>query len=228
MNVVIFGATGMVGQGVLLECIRSSTVSSITTITRRSLASRPDWASPKVRQIVVKDVTAFESALGNDARSKFDACFFCLGVTSAGMGEQEYTTVTRDLTLAVAERLGAASRGLCFIYLSGAGADSSEQSSVMWARIRGQTENAVLAMPSLSAYVMRPALIQPLDGVRSTIGWYNILYTLLSPVLRIMKAISPSAATTTRNVGRAMITTARDGSQHKVLHTKEINAAAGS
>ena len=228
MNVVIFGATGMVGQGVLLECIRSSAVSSITTITRRSLASRPDWASPKVRQVVVKDVTAFESALGSDARSTFDACFFCLGVTSAGMGEQEYTKVTRDLTLAVAERLGRTSKGLSFIYLSGAGSDSSERGSVMWARIRGQTENAVLAMPSLSAYVMRPALIQPLDGLRSTIGWYNVLYTVLSPVLRTMAAIAPSAATTTRNIGRAMITVARDGSQHKVLHSKEINEAAGS
>ncbi|MFC8670213.1 hypothetical protein [Streptomyces sp. NPDC057199] len=154
MRVVIFGATGMVGQGVLQACVADSDVEEILVVGRTPLPRRP----AKVREVThgdFTDFTAIEGELGG-----FDACFFCLGVSAAGLSEEEYTRVTHDCTLAAARAIGANSPGLTFTYVSGEGTDSTQTGRSMWARVKGRTENELLAMP-FHAYMFRPGYIQP-------------------------------------------------------------------
>ena len=168
MNVLIFGATGMVGQGVLRECLRDPDVGRVLAVGRRPTGQ----AHEKLRDLVVPDpadLRAVEPQLAG-----FDACFFCLGVTSAGLSEERYTRLTFDLTLAVARTLARLDPGMTFVYVSGSGTDSSERGRVMWARVKGRTENALLALPFKAAYMFRPAYIQPLDGIRSRTRWYRV------------------------------------------------------
>src|SRR5882672_8900487 len=180
MNVVLFGATGMVGQGVLRECLLASDVQAVLSIGRNATGQR----DPKLREIVrpdLLDLAPIESEL-----SGFDACFFCLGVASAGMTEANYRRVTFDITLAAATTLARLNPGMTFVYVSGAGADSSERGRVMWARVRGETENAVLELPFKTAAVIRPAGIIPLHGVTSRTPLYRVAYTLTRPLWPVL------------------------------------------
>ena len=223
MNVLIFGATGMVGQGVLRECLRDPGVERVFAVGR-TLAHFPDWisgAGAKFAQVVIpdlRDLYPIETEL-----SGFDACFFCLGVSSVGLSELSYSRITYDVTLAVAHTLAQLDPEMTFIYVSGAGTDSTENGRSMWARVKGRTENALRRLPFRAVYFFRPAAIVPLHGIRSKTGWYRIFYALARPFLPILKSLFPNAVTTTEQVGRAMLVVARDGYPAPVLETRDIN-----
>jgi uncharacterized protein YbjT (DUF2867 family) len=218
MNVLIFGATGMVGQGVLRECLRDPGVGRVLAVGRRATGQ----VHEKLRDLVLPDpanLAAVEPQL-----TGFDACFFCLGVTSAGLSEERYTRLTYDLTLAVARTLARLDPGMTFVYVSGTGTDSSERGRIMWARVKGRTENALLALPFKAAYMFRPGYIQPLDGIQSSTRWYRVMYAATAPLYPAFRRLFPGAVTTTAQVGRAMLAVVRQGFGRPVLETRDINS----
>jgi len=217
MKVVLFGATGMVGQGVLRECLRDPGVSEVLSVGRRSLGG----SDPKLREMIRPEL----ADLSGDAEALrgYDATFFCLGVSSVGTSEAEYRRVTYDLTVAVARTIAAANPGSAFVYVSGAGTDASEHGRAMWARVKGATENAVARLPFRAVYLFRPGIIRPLHGIRSKTRGYRVAYAVLSPFLWLVRRISPNAMTTTEAVGRAMLRAVRDGGPTAVVNTREIN-----
>jgi len=220
MNVLLFGATGMVGQGVLRECLLDPKVSLVLTVGR----SASGVQHPKLREVVHQDLwhfAAIEAEL-----SGFDACFFCLGVSSSGMTEKDYAHVTYGITLAAAEVLSRLNPRMTFIYVSGAGTDSSEHGRSMWARVKGRTENALMELPFAAAYMFRPGFIEPLYGARSRTTIYRVFYTLAKPLLPLVRRAFPDSVLTTQQIGQAMLTVARDGYPRRVLQSKDIRAAA--
>jgi uncharacterized protein YbjT (DUF2867 family) len=210
----------MIGQGVLRECLSAPDVESVLTIVRTATGVR----HPKLRELTHADFTDF-GPLERELAGH-DACFFCLGVSSAGMSEAAYTRVTYDFTVAAASVLVRVNRGMTFVYVSGAGTDGSERGRVMWARVKGRTENALLALPFKAAYMFRPGLIQPLHGIVSRTRGYRVFYALARPFLPVLKALFPGSITTTEQLGRAMVQTARHGAPKRVLDTRDINALA--
>lgn len=217
MRVVLFGATGMVGAGTLLECLDDPGVASVLVVGRRSCGV----AHAKLTEVLVEDFFRWDAV-----RSRFadaDACFFCLGVSSVGMTEEAYTRVTRDLTLAVARAFLEAGARPTFCYVSGAGTDSTGRGRSMWARVKGQTENALLAMPFRAAYMLRPGYIQPLRGVRSKTPQYQVFYTALGALYSVLRRLLPGLVTNTVAVGRALIRLAAEGDAKKILGTRDIN-----
>jgi uncharacterized protein YbjT (DUF2867 family) len=220
MKVIVVGATGMVGQGVLRECLLDPGVERVLVVGRRALGQN----DAKLVERVVPDLTDLSSIEADLAG--LDACFFCLGVTSVGMTEEAYRKVTYDITAAFARALARQSPGLTFVFVSGRGTDSTEKGKVMWARVKGAAENVVLGAGFKAAYMFRPGAIQPLHGIRSRTPAYRILYTLFSPVFLLMKAFSPGSITTTESVGRAMLEAARHGAPKTLLENRDINALA--
>ena len=218
MNVVLFGATGMVGQGVLRECLLDPGVQRVLAVGRSSTGRRDE----KLRELLLPDVA--DLADGEAELTGVDACFFCLGVSSVGMSEERYTELTNDLTLSVAQTLARLNSGMTFVYVSGAGTDSSERGRTMWARVKGRTENALRRLPFKAAYMFRPAVIVPMHGVRSKTWWYRVLYALMTPFYPALKALLPNGITTTERVGRAMLAVARRGYSKPVLETRDINS----
>ncbi len=220
MKVLLFGATGMVGAGALLECLSDDRVASVTAIVRTATGK----SHPKLREIVHQDFLSYDSL-----RSEFtaiDACFFCLGVSSAGMSEANYARLTYDLTLAAANAMVAVNPAITFCYVSGLGTDSTERGRTMWARVKGRTENALLALPFKAAYMFRPAFIQPMHGVRSKTGWYQAMYLVAAPVYPILSRLFPQYSTTTANLGRALLSVAHNGYPHPILYSRDINQLA--
>jgi uncharacterized protein YbjT (DUF2867 family) len=218
MKVILFGATGMVGQGVLRECLLDTGVESVLTVGR----SATGQADPKLREIVhanFLDFSAVESQLNG-----FDACFFCLGVSSLGMDEERYRHLTYDITMAAATTLAKLNPGMVFVYVTGRGTDSTEKGSLMWARVKGKTENDLLKLPFKAAYMFRPAGIQPLHGIKSKTGWVQAIYVGAAPLLSLLNRVAPAYMTTTEQVGRAMIRVARDGYPKPILESEDINA----
>ncbi|MFD6287422.1 epimerase [Streptomyces sp. NPDC060205] len=225
MKVILFGATGMVGRGVLRECLRDAAVESVLVIGRTTVGV----THPKLREILRPDLTDLTGLNGPEGElSGYDACFFCLGVSSAGMKEAAYREVTYDLTLSVARVLAAASPGLTFCYVSGQGTDSSARGRVMWARVKGETENALLALDGVDAYMFRPGLIQPLHGITSKTRIYRAVYAATGRLLPLLRKLAPRWITTTEQVGLAMVAVARGESGVRVLETEEINRLAGA
>jgi uncharacterized protein YbjT (DUF2867 family) len=218
MNILIFGATGMVGQGVLRECLAAQDVDTVKTIGRTPTGQR----NLKLRELVHADMWDYEGI--DDELSGFDACFFCLGVSSSGMSEEKYRRVTHDLTLAAARKLAALNPRMVFIYVSGVGADSTGKSSVMWERVRGGTENDLLALPFRAVHIFRPGMIQPLDGIKSKTASYRIFYTLTKPILPLLRAALPNQVLTTAQVGQAMLNVVRRGAPKPVLLPPDISA----
>jgi len=210
----------MVGQGVLCECLLSNDVTDVLTIGRTATGQQ----NPKLREVTLKDLTDL-SAVAVDL-ANYDACFFCLGVSSAGLNEQDYTRVTYDLTLSVGRALVKASPGMTFIYVSGTGTDSSEKGRSMWARVKGRTENDLLKLGFKGAYMFRPGYIQPLDGIKTKTPVYRVFYAVLAPLYPLLKAVAPGYVTTTRQVGRAMIQVALRGSTKTDFENRDINALA--
>jgi uncharacterized protein YbjT (DUF2867 family) len=216
VKVILFGSTGMVGQGVLRECLRDPDVEGVLTIVRKP-TGRPQ---AKVREIVHENFLDF-SPIASALRG-YDACFFCLGVSSAGMKEADYRRVTYGFTLAAAQTLVRESPDLTFVYVSGAGTDTSERGRTMWARVKGTTENALAALPFRAAYMFRPAFIQPAEGITSKTQSYRVFYRLLGPLLPVLKTLFPRFVTTTGEVGRAMLEVARHGGPKRVLENADI------
>lgn len=217
MKVIVFGATGMVGQGVLRECLLDAGVQHVLSVGRTAL----EQTHPKLNNLVHADLYNYSTI--ENALTGYDACFFCLGVSASGMSEAQYHRITYDLTLAAAQTLSRLNPKMTFIYVSGMGTDSSERGRSMWARVKGKTENALLRLPFKAAYMFRPGMIQPLHGIKSKTGLYRAIYAITGPLLPLIKAMAPSAITTTEQMGRAMIKVARDGASHSVLETKEIS-----
>ena len=216
MNVVLFGATGMVGQGALRECLLDPGVRRVLAVGRAATGQRHE----KLREVVVPDVADLSAVEGELVG--FDACLFCLGATSAGMSEEDYTRLTVDLTLAVARTLLRLNPGRTFVFVSGTGADSSERGRVMWARVKGKAENVLLRMGFRAAYVFRPAAIVPMHGITSRTRWIRVANTALKPFFSVLRALLPNHVTTTEQLGRAMLKVAREGYSKPVLEAPDI------
>jgi uncharacterized protein YbjT (DUF2867 family) len=208
----------MVGHGVVRECLLAEDVESVLLVGRRE-SGLP--AHPKLREVIhgdLTDVTAIDDKLAG-----LDACFFCLGVTSAGLDEAGYTRVTYDMTMAPARALAKHNPDMTFCFVSGAGTDSTEKGSTMWARVKGKTENALLALFP-KAYMFRPGGIQPMHGARSQTRSYRIGYTIAWPLLPLLKLFG--VITTTERMGLAMLNVARHGTDKKILANGDINRLA--
>lgn len=217
MDVVIFGASGMVGQGVLRECLLDPDVRRVVTVGRTPAGQQ----HPKLQEIIhadLLDLSPIESSL-----SGLDACFYCLGVTSAGMTEEAYTRVTYDMTMSVATTLSKLNPQMTFVFVSGAGTDSTEKGRIMWARVKGRAENALLRFPFKAAYMFRPGVIQPLHGIRSKTKSYQLFYAIAGPVLPLLKRLFPRLITTTEQIGRAMLVVAKRGAPSIILEQADIN-----
>jgi Predicted nucleoside-diphosphate-sugar epimerases len=218
MKVILFGATGMVGQGVLRECLLDADVESVLVVGRSPTGQR----NAKLREIVHDDFLDY-SAIETELKG-YDACFFCLGVSSVGMNEERYRHLTYDITLAAAQALVRLNPQMVFVYVTGRGTDSSEKGSLMWARVKGKTENDLLKLPFKAAYMFRPAAIQPLHGIRSKTSWVQAIYVATAPLLSLLNRVAPKYMTTTEQVGRAMIKVARAGFARPVLESEDINS----
>ena len=220
MNVLLFGATGMVGQGVLRECLLEPDVTRVVTVGRAATGQR----HAKLGEIVASDL--FDLSAHEAGLTGFDACFFCLGVSSAGMKEADYRRITYDLTLSVAGILAQDTPGMTFVYVSGQGTDSSEHGRSMWARVKGATENALLALP-LRAFMFRPGVIQPVHGVRSKTRLYSTIYRLTGPLLSLLRKLFPRLVITSETLGRAMVQVADRGAERTVLSPGDLNELGG-
>ncbi|HYQ68244.1 NAD(P)H-binding protein [Actinophytocola sp.] len=215
MKVVVFGATGMVGQGVVRECLLAPDVESVVSVGR----SPSDVRDPKFQEVVTADLLDYSEI----DLSGVDACFFCLGVSSTGVSEADYRRVTYDITMAAASAVVAANPAATFVYVSGVGADSTEKGRTMWARVRGATENALLAT-SLQAYVLRPGYIQPMHGATSRTRLYRVLYRFVRVLYPALRAVFPKHVSTTERIGRAMLGLARHGAEKRILYSADFNA----
>ena len=221
MKVLIFGASGMVGQGVLRECLLAADVERVVAVARSPL----EVSDPKLDTLIVQDFhdySAIEPQL-----TGFDACFFCLGVSSVGMSEADYRRVSYDLTLAAATTLARLNPQMPFPYVTGAGTDSTEQGRSMWARVKGATENALLKLPFKAAYMFRPGVIRPMHKVRSKTALYRAAYVVATPLFSLMEALTPGALTTSVRVGRAMLAVARGDASGPILEVADINRLGG-
>jgi len=221
MKVVIFGATGMVGNSVMRECLDDPRIGTVVTVGRNPAGT----TDLKIVDIVHRDLLDF-SAIETDL-SGAAACFFCLGVSSAGMNEADYTRITRDITLAAATTLSRVNPQMVFVYVSGESADSTETSKTMWKRVRGATENALLALP-LETYILRPGFIRPRPGSPSKTWWYKVFYQVSVPLYPLLRKVWPSSVTTSENIGKAMIALAANAPDlpDRVLRSDKINELA--
>jgi uncharacterized protein YbjT (DUF2867 family) len=220
MNVILFGATGTVGQGVMRESLLDPGVHLLQTVGQ----SPTGIQDPKLRDLVHNDLWRYESLASQ--LSGFEACFFRLGVTSSGMTEENYERVTYGITMAAAEFLSRLNPQMAFIYVSGTGTEASERGRSMWARVKGKTENALLRLPFKAAYMFRPGIIEPLHGARSKTRLYNVFYALEKPLLPLFRLAFPGQILTTEQIGRAMLAVARHGFPKRILEIKDIQAAA--
>src|SRR5467141_2499314 len=217
MNVILFGATGMVGQGVLRECLRDDGVERVLAVGRSSTGR----THRKLRELVRKDLFDF-GATGANLRG-YDACFFCLGVSSAGMSEADYTRLTFDLTVGWAQAVARANPAMTFLYVSGAGTGGK----AMWAQVKGRTEAALLALFP-SAYMVRLVALRAMHGEVSKTRWTRIGYALLRPLFPLVRAIAPGAVITTEELGRSMLRATRQGAPNRVLEPRDLRALGAS
>ncbi len=216
MKVLLFGATGMVGQGALRACLAAADVELVQTIGRAPTGQQ----HPKLRERVHADMWQYHAIAAELA--EFDACYFCIGVSSSGMSHDKYTHLTYDMTLAAAEALARVNPQMVFVYVSAAGADSKEQSRIMWERVRGRTENALFKLPFRAVYVLRPGMIEPQDGIKSRTAAYRLFYSLTKPLLPLLRAALPNHVLSTRQMGQAMLAMTRSGSRSRVLEMADI------
>ena len=210
----------MVGQGVLRECLLGAGVKRVVTVGRSATGAR----NGKLREVVHADLwnySPIEAEL-----TGFDACFFCLGVSSAGNTEEEYGRVTYGIAKAAGETLCRLNPEMTFVFVSGAGTDSTERGRVMWARVKGKTENALLRLPFKAAYMFRPGFIEPLHGARSKTAAYRVLYAVGKPLFPVIRWAFPDSLLNTESIGRAMLNVARHGAPKRVLESGDIRAAA--
>lgn len=214
MNILIFGVTGMVGQSALRECLENEEVHEILAISRKGTLQQHE----KLKQIEVENVANL-SGIEHELKD-YDACFFCLGISSAGMKEEAYREITYDLTLSVAKTLANVNPQMTFIYVSGSGTDSSEKGRTMWARVKGKTENDLLRLPFKAAYMFRPGIIIPVQGIKSKTKLYQTLYAILKPLNPLL--LKSNAVLTSEQVGKAMIQVAKAGFVHPVIEARDL------
>jgi uncharacterized protein YbjT (DUF2867 family) len=218
VKVILVGATGMVGQGVLRECLLDPDVETVLAVGRTPTGQ----SHPRLQELIAQDLWNLNPVA--EKLAGYNACFFCLGVSAAGMKAADYERLTYDLTLSVAAALLERNPAMTFIYVSGSGTDSTERARMMWARVKGKTENALLRMPFKAAYMFRPGYIQPLHGIRTKTNWYRAFYVVLAPLYPLLKFV-PKYVTTTECVGRAMLRVTREGFDRSILESRDINRA---
>jgi uncharacterized protein YbjT (DUF2867 family) len=216
IKVLLFGASGMLGTAVMRECLADPQVDRVISVGRTASALH----SAKLEEIVHADLSNYRAV--ESSLTELDACFFCLGVSSAGLGEAEYSRVTYDYTLAAANTLVRLNPRLTFIYVSGAGTDSSGVGRIMWARVKGRTENALLALPFAAAYMLRPGIIQPLHGIKSKTRSYRVFYALAAFLLPVLRAVFPNQVLSTTQIGTAMLNLAKHGYAKRILEARDI------
>jgi uncharacterized protein YbjT (DUF2867 family) len=215
ISVVLFGGTGMVGRGVLRECLRSEQVDRVLAIGRTGIGV----LDAKLRDLAVPDL--FDVSSYEHEFATVDACFFCLGTSAVGMSEAAYRRVTHDLTLAVATAMAHRRPGTTFVYVSGEGTDAAGRA--MWARVKGNTEQDLLTL-DLNAYMLRPGFIQPVHGERSRTWWYRAVYAVGRPAYPVLRRFAPNMVTSTVQMGQAMLALASGGGSERILDTRAINA----
>ncbi|RDS84158.1 epimerase [Dyella psychrodurans] len=213
MKIIFFGATGMVGKGVLRQCLLDPDVEAVLSIGRRSCGV----AHPKLHDLVCDDM--FDFNVDPDELEGYDTCFFCLGVSSARMSEAEYRHLTYDLTMGWARALARKNPAMRFLYVSGMGTGGK----AMWARVKGRTENDLLALLS-EAFMIRLAALRPMHRERSKAPGGSVLLSLLSPLWPIFQWLWPKGVITTEELGRAMIVAARRGASERVLESADLVA----
>jgi uncharacterized protein YbjT (DUF2867 family) len=213
MKVIVFGASGMVGYGVLRECLLDPDVTEVLAIGRSPLGRTHE----KLTENIQPDLTDLSTV----DFAGYDACFFCLGVSSAGMKEEAYRHITYDFTMAAARPFAEANPEGTFVYVSGVGTDEHGRS--MWGRVKGKTENDLLAMP-FKAYMFRPGYIQPMHGAKSRTRLYRVLMGVFVPLYPLIRRLAPNFVTTTEQIGLAMLRAAKSGAPQKILDPKAINA----
>lgn len=221
MKAIITGSTGMVGRAALLECLEDTRVTEVLLINRNPIPI----SHPKIKEVLHQDFSDFSTIA--DQLAGYDACYFCMGVSAGGMSEADYRRVTYDFTMALATACYQANPEMTFCYVSGDGTDSTEKGRMMWARVKGKTENDILKMGFKDAYMFRPGIIQPLKGIKSRTKLYQFFYDWFGWLLPIIKGISKHSMTTTTNIGMAMIDVHLNGNEKKHLYNKDINKIAG-
>lgn len=222
MKILIFGATGMVGQGVLRECLLAADVEQVTAVGRTPLTQ----TDPKLHQVLLADF--YQPQLIKDELKGYDACFFCLGMSSSGKSEAVYRRETYDMTLGIAKLLASESPNMTFTYVSGAGTDSTERGRAMWARVKGRTENDLQKLPFAGVYLFRPGVIVPLHGIESKTASYRVFYRWSKPLLNLARKLFPHQVITTEILGQAMLNAARGEAGRYVLESKDIGVLAKS
>lgn len=215
-NVIITGSSGMIGMGVLLECLDHDSVNEVLIIGRNPSGMK----HPKLKELIQNDFTDF-SGVGNQL-SGYDGCFFCLGISAAGLKEEEYNRITHDYTLALARTLADINPEMTFIYVSGEGTDSTEKGRMMWARVKGKTENELLKVGFKQAFMFRPGVIIPLRGIKSRTKGYQFMYDYFLWLFKCIKVIAPNAVVNTTQIGLAMINAMLRGYDKQVLSPKDI------
>ena len=218
-DVVITGSTGMVGKGVLLECLDHNWVEKVLVVNRSSI----NLTHPKLKELLVSDFMDLKNI--EDDLKGYNACFFSLGVSSIGISKEDYEKITYELTMHFAKTFLDKNKDSIFTYVTGAGTDSTEKGKVHWARVKGKTENRILDMPFRAAYMFRPGYIHPYRGVGSKIIWVSLLYGIFGILYQILKFF-PRTATNSINMGRAMIYCLNGEYKEKILNNKEINEVA--
>ncbi len=215
-KVIITGATGMIGKGVLLECLDHDSIAEVMALGRNPVGIK----HPKLKELVHKDFTDFSNV--HSQLSGYDACFFCLGISSVGLKEEQYKKITYDYTLALAKTLYIINPKLTFNYVSGESTDSTEKGKTMWARVKGKTENDLLKMGFKQAFMFRPGAIIPLRGIKSRTKGYQFMYDYFMWLVKLIKFLSPNSVVTTTQIGLAMINSMLKGYSKKILRPKDI------
>ncbi|AHW59429.1 NAD dependent epimerase/dehydratase family protein [Draconibacterium orientale] len=216
MNVIITGATGMVGKGVLLECLDHESVEKVLVIGRNPV----HISHPKLEELIHNDFSDFSTV--KEQLAGYDACFQCMGISSVGMKENDFKRVTYDYTLALARELLPLNPKMTITYVSGEGTDSSEKGRVMWARVKGKTENDLIKLGFKQAFMFRPGLIIPLRGIKSRTKAYQFVYDYFMWLVRLFKAVAPNAVVNTTQLGKAMINAALYGYNSAIIKPKDI------
>lgn len=215
-NVIITGATGMVGMGILLECLDHNAINEVLHIGRNPLGIE----HPKLKEMIHKDFTDFSAV--QKQLSGYDACFFSLGISAAGLKEEQYKRITYDFTMSLAKSLFEINPEMTFNYVSGVGTDSTEKGRMMWARVKGKTENDLLQMGFKQAFMFRPGMIIPLRGIKSRTKSYQFMYDYFMWLVKIVKAIAPNTVVSTTQIGLAMIHSISKGYPVKVITPKDM------
>ena len=216
IKVILTGATGMVGKGVLLECLDHASVDEVLAIGRGSTGIQ----HAKLKELIHKDLSDFSSI--THLLQGYDACYFCLGISAAGLKEDEYKRITHGYTLALAKALYAINPALTFTYVSGEGTDSTEKGRMMWARVKGKTENDLLNLGFRQAFMFRPGAIIPLRGIKSRTKAYQFMYDYFMWLVKLIKLISPNSVVNTTQIGLAMIHATLEGYEKLIIRPKDI------